>query len=207
MFQTEIKLIELAYFNQTEERNSLRLIDRKIPRSEAIKLLWVPAHVGIAINEQTDEAAKAALTSDVNIFPCVSTEKLFSESKQIEVAFSGKVQNTFDPLRTFPKQRRLYFYLGEKKFFLHGYEPGLYLQRLYFQSWSGIISLMPPVRHGRFERPPFTDRLRNNLRAALGAGALHYNWICTISTFNRKACSAVLHFLQSTNLFKDNFFN
>ncbi|GBL84731.1 hypothetical protein AVEN_191171-1 [Araneus ventricosus] len=45
------------------------------------------------------------------------------------------------------------------------------------------------------------EQLRNNLRASLGIGALHYNWICTISTFNRRACSAVLHFLQSTNLF------
>ncbi|GBN16453.1 hypothetical protein AVEN_227984-1 [Araneus ventricosus] len=45
------------------------------------------------------------------------------------------------------------------------------------------------------------EQLRNNLGASLGIGAFHYDWICTISTFNRRVCSAVLHFLQSTNLF------
>ncbi|GBN86986.1 hypothetical protein AVEN_274198-1, partial [Araneus ventricosus] len=49
-------------------------IIRAIPKSKAIKLVWVPAHVSITINDQEDAAAKAARTSDVNIFPCVSTE-------------------------------------------------------------------------------------------------------------------------------------
>ncbi|GBO36817.1 hypothetical protein AVEN_250387-1 [Araneus ventricosus] len=51
-------------------------IIRAIPRNTAIKLVWVPAHMGITINEQADEAARAARISDVNIYPCISTEDL-----------------------------------------------------------------------------------------------------------------------------------
>ncbi|GBN12977.1 hypothetical protein AVEN_183800-1 [Araneus ventricosus] len=85
------------------------------------------------INEQADEAARAARISDgifILVFQQRTSETLFSGCKQIRVASNGKVLNTFDLLRTFPKQRRLNYYLGEGKFFLHGFEPGLYFSKL-----------------------------------------------------------------------------
>ncbi|GBN86820.1 hypothetical protein AVEN_244831-1 [Araneus ventricosus] len=112
---------------------SNRICDYPGYRSKAIKLVWVPAHVGITINEQADEAARVARTSDVIIYILVfrqrKSEKLFSECKQIRVAFNGKALNTFDLLRIFPKQRKLNYYFVERKFFLHGFEHGLYPQR------------------------------------------------------------------------------
>ncbi|GBM15297.1 hypothetical protein AVEN_210929-1 [Araneus ventricosus] len=66
-------------------------IIRAIPRSKAIKLVWVPAHVGITINEQVDEAARAARTLDVNIYPYISTEDLRKVIFRLQ-ADQGRIQ-------------------------------------------------------------------------------------------------------------------
>ncbi|GBN58690.1 hypothetical protein AVEN_5628-1 [Araneus ventricosus] len=124
-------------------------IIRAIPRSKAIKLVWVPAHVSITINDQEDAAAKAARTSDVNIFPCVSTEDLRKVIFRVQ-ADQGHIQwestKYFRSFMHLPKTTKTQ---PQRKEIL--------LSRLRtrsLQSWSGIISLLLPVRHSRFERPP-----------------------------------------------------
>ncbi|GBO16198.1 hypothetical protein AVEN_187058-1 [Araneus ventricosus] len=185
-------------------------IIRAIPRSKAIKLVWVPAHVGITINEQADEAARAARISDVNIYPCISTEDLRKVIFRVQ-ADQGRIQwestKYFRSFTHLPKTTKTQL-LPRRKEILHTrlrtwslptkvilFKVGLESSPLCRQ--CGIVDsndhlLLPCI---------VFEQLRNNLRASLGIGALHYNWICTISTFNRRACSAVLHFLQSTNLF------
>ena len=187
-----------------------QLLLRKSAVCTSLTLAWVPAHVGIDINEKADAIAKKAL-SLTNTSPWVSPSDLRIQIKKEEKKASQTTWSCSKYAQSFPHLSAEFpnmissFSRAEETLLAR-----FRTRTLPSKSILHKVNLEQSPFCSTCKQPDTNDHIllscskyeqeRDVLRKSLGIIPMDYNWICMKSKTNKKVAKGVIRFLRSTNL-------